>query len=287
MELQLQATSSLPLLSPQLLSGPGDGDSIGLFGSSLAGEIGGRDGASPPFSSGEGQSLTLSPPLSACSVVQCVGAEETTTMENGRCCQALFLNNFPDLVRKHKPDVFCILESRLSGESIQKFHRSVGSQWHIFVIPLFDSSNRQLAAGVVTAPGVQPWLLRVVYASTSYRKHSILWEMAATIIGFGHPVLLISDFNVITSSNEKLGGQAFTADIEVCEFRNFVNFSAVIDVGFSGSAFTWWNNRFGQARIWERLEKALATNSWINWFPDSTVTHLPRIRLDYCPPLLQ
>ncbi|XP_073101452.1 uncharacterized protein [Elaeis guineensis] len=111
--------------------------------------------------------------------------------------------------------------------------------------------------------------------------------MAVAGMDFGYPMLLIGDFNVITDSTEKRGGRGFNADIEVREFRNFVNSSSLIDLGFSGSAFTWCNNRFGHARVWERLDRALANDGWINYFPDSIVTHLPRIGSDHCPLLLQ
>ena len=48
-----------------------------------------------------------------------------------------FLNNFHSLVRKHNPDFFCILETRIFGDSINKLHRRVGYQWQMFAI-LFE-----------------------------------------------------------------------------------------------------------------------------------------------------
>lgn len=67
----------------------------------------------------------------------------------------------------------------------------------------------------------------------------------------------------------------------------------MIDIGFSGSHFTWTNKpKFNQSNqtsnklIMERLDKFCATNAWINLFQHSTVKHLPRTHSHHCPLLL-
>ena len=54
--------------------------------------------------------------------------------------------------------------------------------------------------------------------------------------------MLVGDFNVIISAEEKRGGFPFRAD-EGVEFRTFMSMAGVFDAGFSGSPFTWCNNR--------------------------------------------
>ncbi|XP_073098847.1 uncharacterized protein [Elaeis guineensis] len=279
MDLQLQTATSVPLLLPQLLSDPDDGDGS----------------LSPSCSSSDGQNLSLPPIFWVLYVLGCwccgsflfgegglSGCAEVTRdrrgsgpwfslrffaypmniiVWNGRgAAKPSLLNNFHDLVRKHQPDIICVLKTRLSGDSIQKFHLSVGNQWQISSIPSiglsggiiilwhrnfdhvqFDSSIRQLAVGVVSAPRVQPWLLGVVYASTDYCEHRFFWEMAAAGMDLDTPL---------------------------------------------ESAFAWCNYRFEHARVWERLDRALSNDEWINCFSDSTVTHLRTIALCYFKSLL-
>ena len=53
------------------------------------------------------------------------------------------------------------------------------------------------------------------------------------------------------------------------------------DLGYSGAPFTWCNNRFLGPTVWERLDRALASSSWITQFPQASIHHLDYIGLDH------
>lgn len=57
-------------------------------------------------------------------------------------------------------------------------------------------------------------------------------------------------------------------------------------MGYQGPTFTWCNNRLGNARVWERLDRAFASESWIDMFPESKVQHLTRFASDHHPLLM-
>ncbi|KAK2634221.1 hypothetical protein Ddye_029013 [Dipteronia dyeriana] len=59
-----------------------------------------------------------------------------------------------------------------------------------------------------------------------------------------------------------------------------------LDLGFSGSNFTWTNIQFGGGYIAERLDRALANGDWIVKFSDATVNHLARTISDHNPLLI-
>ena len=55
-----------------------------------------------------------------------------------------------------------------------------------------------------------------------------------------------------------------------------------MDMGFVGSEFT-WHKHFPDYTIWERLDRAVATNKWFLKFPETKVYHLDVISLDHKP----
>ncbi|KAI0496405.1 hypothetical protein KFK09_022721 [Dendrobium nobile] len=54
-----------------------------------------------------------------------------------------------------------------------------------------------------------------------------------------------------------------------------------------GSKFTWCNNKNGNARILEKLDRCLINSSVLNSLQLAIVKHLPRIASDHCPLLLE
>ena len=68
--------------------------------------------------------------------------------------------------------------------------------------------------------------------------------------------------------------QAFREALDDCGFH---------DLGYSGAPFTWCNNRFSGPTVWERLDRALASSSWITQFPQASIHHLDYIGLDHKP----
>ena len=58
---------------------------------------------------------------------------------------------------------------------------------------------------------------------------------------------------MVMSAEEKRGGLPFRV-AEGMEFQSFMSMASVVDAGFTGSQYTWCNNRGGGARIWKRLD---------------------------------
>lgn len=83
--------------------------------------------------------------------------------------------------------------------------------------------------------------------------------------------------NCITKLEDKHGNKAFKVNIEIKKFWGFLFDSSLIDMGFQGPAFTWSNNQSGRTRLWERLDRALANEAWIDLFPIPLSLNLSRI----------
>ncbi|KAG8503914.1 hypothetical protein CXB51_001863 [Gossypium anomalum] len=89
----------------------------------------------------------------------------------------------------------------------------------------------------------------------------------------------IGDFNAILSSFEKSGGMSKSRRCPF--FGDFVDKVELHDLGYRGPPFTWH-----RGMLFERLDRALGNNAWVQNFPNSLVTYLPKIKFDHRPLLL-
>ncbi|XP_038988084.1 uncharacterized protein LOC120112574 [Phoenix dactylifera] len=216
-----------------------------------------------------------------------------------------FAPAFGRLVQQHNPDICVLFETRLCGSSLQKVRRVIPRSWGFYAV-----DSRGLSGGIIVTWGLGrctlecfnvcsqevilvisegnrcPWVLSAVYASTDYRVRRTLWEEAMQLISHGHPMLVAGDFNCIVDASKKMGGNPFTLNRKIKEFQNFLTANGLIDLGFSGSRYTWCNNQQGRARVWERLDRVCATAGWVQCFPNHRVRHLPRIASDHHPLLV-
>ena len=69
-------------------------------------------------------------------------------------------------------------------------------------------------------------------------------------------------------------------------FREVVNICGFKDLGYTGPDFTWCNMQEGENRVYLRLDRALATNDWINHFNGTRVLNLVDLTSDHCAMLI-
>jgi hypothetical protein len=77
------------------------------------------------------------------------------------------------------------------------------------------------------------------------------------------PWLLMGDFNEILSSDERLGESA-GSQRNMYEFGE--NKCGLVDLGYRGYPFTWENCRDAEANVQKRLDRAVASVSWMSMF---------------------
>lgn len=93
------------------------------------------------------------------------------------------------------------------------------------------------------------------------------------------------NFNEITRASKKYGDLALN-NTRSDKFIRCLNYWNIIDVGYTGSKYTWSNNRHITNWILERTDRFVANYDWINLFPQALVQHLPRTYSDHCPLLI-
>ena len=100
------------------------------------------------------------------------------------------------------------------------------------------------------------------------------------------PWVLLGDFNDMLSDNEKLGGLPVNRT-HISAFRNFMDKCGLMDLGFHSPRFMWTNKSpMWQSNIKERLDRGLGNAEWTLLFPAAEVHHLPKVKSDHCPILL-
>ncbi|KAJ4839542.1 hypothetical protein Tsubulata_046678 [Turnera subulata] len=167
-----------------------------------------------------------------------------------------FVRNFKALVLEHKPEIVVLVEPRISGGRADRIIRCLG----------FQNSYRVEARGFV---GGDKW-----------RKY--LWENIEVMAkNSTEPWLLGGDFNAVLAGHKRKNG-AGRQGLANRAFKACVDNAKLLDIGFTGSKFTWKRGTF-----LARLDRFLCNEAWRLTFPDAINRHLPRIGSDHCPILLR
>uniref|UniRef100_A0A2N9IIA7 Reverse transcriptase zinc-binding domain-containing protein n=1 Tax=Fagus sylvatica TaxID=28930 RepID=A0A2N9IIA7_FAGSY len=117
-----------------------------------------------------------------------------------------------------------------------------------------------IALLIYSDPPDAAWLLIAVHGPPYLALRKKFWSLMENIIGsFSGLWLMIGDLNSISGNSEKKGGSQKGESL-FRSFCNFVHNVGTIDLGFSGSKFTWSNRRVGLANIRERLDRGLYTH---------------------------
>ncbi|XP_040967093.1 uncharacterized protein [Gossypium hirsutum] len=136
-----------------------------------------------------------------------------------------------------------------------------------------DCSNK--VQGVSNGGNFDNIVAHFNWLSNALRKCSDLWDILKSSIPLGNvPWVAIGDFNVILLPSEKLGGMSTGRHCPL--FGDFVDKAKLHDLGFRGPPFTWH-----RGLLFERLDMALGNEAWVQAFPNSLVTHLPKIKFDH------
>lgn len=124
----------------------------------------------------------------------------------------------------------------------------------------------------------------MVYASPvpSLRRH--LWTILDQISEVVDvPWLVAGDFNEIISISENFGGNStFTST----SFADWIFKQGLVDLGFSGQAFTWVKNSKLAGSLKLRLDRCLTSTNWKIMYPEAHVKHLPYVFSDHAPLLV-
>ncbi|CAL5326467.1 unnamed protein product [Camellia sinensis] len=181
----------------------------------------------------------------------------------------IFRRNFRELVRLHHPNVVALFETKVFFSSMGLFFNHLGFTASTIVDPV----GRVGGIWLIWNPSQ---VLATVYASPNIGMCQNLWnELENSANTIGSPWLVAGDFNDIMGQNERRSFSQNRQNYRCRKFLDNINRCGLMDLGCTGSKFTWSNNRQGMANTMERLNRALCNAEWRTTFPEGAVRNLP------------
>ncbi|XP_070057363.1 uncharacterized protein [Nicotiana tomentosiformis] len=125
-----------------------------------------------------------------------------------------------------------------------------------------------------------------VYAKCDDQLREDLWESLRTLSdSYNLPWLVTGDFNCIINPVEKKGGSPHRMSKSLSFIQCIID-CELLDVGYTGSDFTWYIGWCPNKRVWQRLDRVLINHDWLNLFDSTQVSHLIRTGADHSPLLI-
>ncbi|XP_074301071.1 uncharacterized protein LOC141632422 [Silene latifolia] len=133
---------------------------------------------------------------------------------------------------------------------------------------------------------ISEWRLTRLYGWAQNEDKWRTWQLMRELKSLLFlPWVVIGDFNQILFEHEKRGG-APRDQRSMDEFREAMDECGLMDIGFSEEPFTWWNIRGGSEAVFERLDRALVSPSFLEVCPTTTLSHLEYDKSNHAPIIL-
>ncbi|XP_019197687.1 PREDICTED: uncharacterized protein LOC109191482 [Ipomoea nil] len=130
------------------------------------------------------------------------------------------------------------------------------------------------------------WLFSVVYGSpNAHLRKKLFADLTSDSHHPDIPWLVVGDFNSVLSSDETSSPENFSIN-RSSDFKNWIFREGLIDLGFTGSKFTWKRGIDTPSFKGARIDMELGNIAWKISFPNSLVEHLPMINSDHSPILV-
>lgn len=113
------------------------------------------------------------------------------------------------------------------------------------------------------------YLIAFIHADTDHIIRRTLWDDIFSLPAI--PLLLVGDFNSVLGAHERSSGSP--RPMEVQEFSAFINSGSFIEPACSGNYFTWSNKRFTNGYLETRIDRVLASVSFMDLW-DSVSYHV-------------
>ena len=88
------------------------------------------------------------------------------------------------------------------------------------------------------------------------------------------------DFNEILKSHEKSGGRLQPYG-QMDQFREVLYECNLLDLGYFRNKFTWSRSYLNGGMVWERLDRAVGSMDWFDFYPTTCVQTLTCVSSDH------
>ena len=121
-------------------------------------------------------------------------------------------------------------------------------------VDIVSSSHYYILASVVQKSNASSFNLVCVYGDPHHKKTNSIWNDVLSFImqNQGKPTLCMGDLSNIMHPNEKWGHSPPSLS-RIDSFCSLIKQCCLIDLGYSGPAYTWTNKRFTTNPTFERF----------------------------------
>ncbi|KAH7864841.1 hypothetical protein Vadar_034499 [Vaccinium darrowii] len=209
-----------------------------------------------------------------------------------------------DLVRKNRPSIVFLMESKNNKVKMETIRRTLGFDSSNYVDPeglsgglaLWWNKDVEIEVELVSKNFVHAivtdnsnkkvWAATFVYGCPSRAGREMIWDAIRDIAHFEIlPWVCMGDFNQVLSVGDKLGGHIPSQRL-ISSFHDLISDCGLVDLEFKGPRFTWRNNRSGENFIMERIDMVFANSKWRELYDKAMVFVEPAIGSDHNPLIL-
>lgn len=153
---------------------------------------------------------------------------------------------------------------------------------------ILEKDDQQITCELQHTKIPHKFISTFVYAKCRDHLRRPLWEKILHLSNrfSAQPWYVVGDFNVITNTDENLGGIPYNMK-KILDFISVIEGCGLIDLGFARQKYIWSNNREIMFSVWKRLDRAMVNDKWLELMPQTISTHLPTVSSDHCPLLLK
>lgn len=150
-------------------------------------------------------------------------------------------------------------------------------------LTVISSSQNWIFCNVVMLNGANS-LLSCVYGPPKVQDRDTLWDHLQHINPTDDPCLLLGDFNQILHAKDKLSKCGPSKGMQA--FNDLLMDKGLFEINTLGGWYTWTNNRRNQDVVWERLDRALGNQNFLDNFPTTNCSTLTLYASDLSPILV-
>jgi hypothetical protein len=128
-------------------------------------------------------------------------------------------------------------------------------------LTILESAKYYIFAKISLKDGTD-WTLGAIYGDASHRENPMIWHKIKEYADdTGYAFCCMGDFNAIPTVIDKYGG-SHALNTNNRAFRHLLSQANLIDMGYSGPAFTWTNSQHTSNPIYQRLDRVLVSPDW-------------------------
>lgn len=148
-------------------------------------------------------------------------------------------------------------------------------------IRLVKCTSQMIHCGVYDVNGnFQNWMT-AIYAMNQLDQRRKLWEDLEHIHNSQQgPWFLMGDFNNVTKSMDRVGGNLVT-EREYVDLRNLMDHAGLFEKDSTGEYFT-WTNKHSIGTIYSKIDHVLGNIDWLQDNTDVKLEILPPSIFDHC-----